>query len=293
MPAADVTSVPAPATLADVAGAARRPVPCGSPALPNARLDSALALAASIDGATTGDVAGLRAGRRGGGVDPAALLGLDDRYDVELRWNDDDIATFDATFRPRGTGSPERPPQPVHGAPPALANAPAQATPTALDLGDLRSHLRAHLPEYMVPAAFVVMTALPLTPNGKIDRKALPTGQAQAPAQRAEYAAPTNDLEGTIVRIWQDLLGIDQVGLDDNIFDLGANSLLTVQANNRLSQLLERRISLVSMFQHPTVRTLAAHLGVAADSGEQAVSAADRGRSRAEARRMARQGRRP
>ena len=87
---------------------------------------------------------------------------------------------------------------------------------------------------------------------------------------------------------------MDQVGVDDNIFDLGANSLLTVQANNRLGQLLERRISLVSMFQHPTVRTLAAHLAAQLGdlSGEPAESAADRGRSRAEARRNARQGRR-
>jgi hypothetical protein len=112
----------------------------------------------------------------------------------------------------------------------------------------------------MIPPTFVVIDALPLTPNGKIDRKALPDPEVKATVPAAEYVAPTTDLERVIAEVWQELLAVDRVSRQGNIFDLGANSLLTMQANNRLSAVLGRRVSLVSMFKYPTVASLAAHL---------------------------------
>jgi hypothetical protein len=113
----------------------------------------------------------------------------------------------------------------------------------------------------MVPSAFVTLDVLPLTPNGKIDRKALPRpSQAIVAPTNEAYVAPSNATEETIAGVWKSLLGIERVGMRDNIFDLGANSLLTVQANQRLSSLLDRKIALVSMFRYPTVEALAAHL---------------------------------
>jgi hypothetical protein len=107
----------------------------------------------------------------------------------------------------------------------------------------------------------VLLDKFPLTPNGKIDRKALPEPERRGRSAGAAYAPPSNNLEQQIAEIWQEMLGAERVGRRDNIFDLGANSLLTMQANNRLSALLGRKVSLVSMFRYPTVESLAAHLG--------------------------------
>jgi hypothetical protein len=132
----------------------------------------------------------------------------------------------------------------------------------------------------MVPAAFVVLDAFPLTPNGKIDRKALPAPKRKDAPASASYAALTNELERQIAELWREMLNVERVGLRDNIFDLGANSLLTVQANNRLSAVLGRKVSLVSMFRFPTVESLAAHLG----DGKQEVVAQKRVQERADRR---------
>ncbi len=126
---------------------------------------------------------------------------------------------------------------------------------------ELRRHLLERLPEYMVPTHFVELDAFPLTPNGKVDRKALP---AADPAQRAvevEYVAPTSDLEERIAAIWQDVLNVEQVGVDDNFFDVGGNSILTVRVHNRLRAAVDHPFVLTDLFRYPTIRVLAAHIG--------------------------------
>ena len=134
-----------------------------------------------------------------------------------------------------------------------------------LDLTALKEALRADLPEFMVPATYVPMTSFPLTPNKKTDRKALPAPDQILVETQTVYVAPTNDLEQQIAEIWQRLLNVPQVGLNDNFFDLGGHSLLTVQAHRQLKEVVDKEISITDMFRFPTIRSLADYLN--ADDG--------------------------
>ncbi|HLF26567.1 MAG TPA: SDR family oxidoreductase, partial [Anaerolineae bacterium] len=127
-------------------------------------------------------------------------------------------------------------------------------------VSELRAFLRAKLPEHMLPSAFVVLEAFPLTPNGKVDRKALPAPDETRPSSQEAYAPPRTELERTIAAVWQSVLQVEQVGLDDNFFDLGGHSMRMVQAHSQLQKLLERKLTMVELFKYPTVRALAAHL---------------------------------
>jgi amino acid adenylation domain-containing protein/FkbH-like protein/thioester reductase-like protein len=97
----------------------------------------------------------------------------------------------------------------------------------------LRVHLKSVLPEYMVPAAFVMLDSMPLTPNGKLDRRALPDPQMDAYTSRT-YEPPRGPIEEVLAQIWQELLGVERVGRHDNFFELGGHSLLIVQMMDRL-----------------------------------------------------------
>ncbi|MBD9653175.1 non-ribosomal peptide synthetase, partial [Ensifer sp. ENS09] len=105
------------------------------------------------------------------------------------------------------------------------------------EIGDLasmlRAHLAIHLPDYMVPSAFVHLPAFPLTPNGKLDRRALPAPDDEAYARRG-YEAPQGEIEQILAAIWSDLLGVDRVSRNDHFFELGGHSLLAVQLMERL-----------------------------------------------------------
>jgi acyl carrier protein len=125
---------------------------------------------------------------------------------------------------------------------------------------ELRHFLRTELPEFMVPSHFIKMDSFPLTPNKKTDRKALPAPDQVASETNVAYMAPTNDLERKVAEIWQRLLNVNQVGLNDNFFDLGGHSLLTVQAHRQLKAVVDREISITDMFRFPTIRSLVAYL---------------------------------
>ncbi|HVR99133.1 MAG TPA: amino acid adenylation domain-containing protein [Thermoanaerobaculia bacterium] len=133
-------------------------------------------------------------------------------------------------------------------------------------VSDLRGFLLESLPEAMVPSAFVTLPALPLLPNGKVDWRALPAPGGDRPELGTAYTAPESDLERAIAEVWQDLLRVDRIGLDDNFFDLGGHSLLLVQAQGRLREALGREVAVVDLFRFPTVKSLARHLG-GADTG--------------------------
>jgi amino acid adenylation domain-containing protein len=123
---------------------------------------------------------------------------------------------------------------------------------------ELRGGLKQRLPEYMAPNAFVTLAALPLTTSGKIDRAALPRPETARPELEDEYVAPRTDLEHAIGALWQQVLDLDRVGVDDNFFDLGGHSLLMVRLQARLQDVLGLQVSIVELFQYPTVAALAA-----------------------------------
>jgi hypothetical protein len=123
----------------------------------------------------------------------------------------------------------------------------------------LRAQLRATLPDYMVPAAIHVLDAFPYTSNGKIDDRAL--SQLGISADRdAERVMPSSLTERTVATVWRDVLGIDEIGLHDNFFDLGGHSLLVPRVHRRLQDEFRTRLSIVDLFRHPSVADLAAHL---------------------------------
>jgi hypothetical protein len=113
----------------------------------------------------------------------------------------------------------------------------------------------------MVPSQFVFLDALPLTRTGKVDRHALPRPQVQERDSSSAYISPQTPLEQMLAQIWMEALQIEQVGLDDNFFDLGGHSLLIPAIRSRIQQTLQRPVAIMDFFAHPTVRSLADRLG--------------------------------
>lgn len=130
----------------------------------------------------------------------------------------------------------------------------------AADAGELRRFVLQKLPEYMAPSAYVHVEKFALSPNGKVDRKALPAPEQTRPELAASYAAPRTALEKTIAEIWARALRLEKVGVHDNFFELGGHSLLLAQVHARLCEALNRDISIIKLFQFPTISALAAHL---------------------------------
>ena len=124
---------------------------------------------------------------------------------------------------------------------------------------ELREFLRNALPAYMVPAFFVEMGEMPLTPNAKVDRRALPAPSRKS-ADGDRVQAPRTDVEEKIGAIWKQLLKIDHVGLDDNFFDVGGHSLQIVRLRSEMRKAFNRELSVLDLFSHPTVRSLATFL---------------------------------
>jgi len=133
--------------------------------------------------------------------------------------------------------------------------ASAARLPSAV-LDELRDRLRARLPDYMVPSAFVRLEAFPLSPSGKVDRRALPAPDL-ADSVRAAYVAPRTETERRLAAICADLLGLERVGVDDSFFELGGHSLLATQLVSRVRAQFQVELPLRSLFEHPTVAGLA------------------------------------
>ncbi|MEO1622188.1 MAG: condensation domain-containing protein, partial [Cyanobacteria bacterium J06632_3] len=138
---------------------------------------------------------------------------------------------------------------------------------------DLRSQLIQRLPDYMVPAGFIFLDKFPLTPNGKVNRLALPTPTA-ADFQRSStaYIAPRNALEKTLSNIWVNVLSVKKVGIDDNFFDLGGQSLLATQVIARIQMQCQVLLPIVALFEAATIRELASVIEQS-DKTESALSA--------------------
>ena len=139
------------------------------------------------------------------------------------------------------------------------------AAGAAVDTAELRAHLRASLPDFMVPQAFAVLDGLPLTPNGKVDRAALPEPDDDAAAQ--EFVAPRTEAEAVLAGVWAQVLGRARVGVHDDFFALGGHSLLAAQAMTRAAAALGVELPLRALFEAPTVAALAARLESEAGDG--------------------------
>jgi hypothetical protein len=124
---------------------------------------------------------------------------------------------------------------------------------------ELRSHLSARLPEYMVPAAYVWLERFPLNPNGKLDRKALPAPEGDAYVTHG-YEAPVGETETALAMMWAELLGVEEVGRHDNLFDLGGHSLLATKLVHRIDQELGVEVTLRDVFVYSDLSTLAAQI---------------------------------
>lgn len=125
-----------------------------------------------------------------------------------------------------------------------------------LTADSLREHLKQRLPDYMVPSAFVTLAALPLTPNGKVDRKGLPAPERFA-ANKEGYEAPRNEIEELLSTIWAQVLGLERVGIKDGFFDLGGDSILSIQIISRAAQ-AGIKLTPKQLFRYQTIAEVAA-----------------------------------
>jgi iturin family lipopeptide synthetase A len=129
-----------------------------------------------------------------------------------------------------------------------------------LTVTGMKEYLARHIPHYMIPSYYTRLEKLPLTLQGKIDRKALPAPDSSRPKLEATYVAPTSDLEKTITGVWQQVLKMEIVGVNDNFFDIGGNSLNIIDLSARLKLQLGKDISIARMFQYPTIASFAAYM---------------------------------
>ncbi|NLD94796.1 MAG: amino acid adenylation domain-containing protein [Fibrobacter sp.] len=126
----------------------------------------------------------------------------------------------------------------------------------AIPVSALRKHMAKHLPEYMVPSKFVKLDSFPLNANGKVSKKALPEPKTDRPLLQRSYKSPDSELEQKIASIWESHLNLEPVGIEDNFFELGGTSLIAGMIINTIQNTISKQVSIVSLFQNPTVRTL-------------------------------------
>jgi len=200
------------------------------------------------------------------GVEPEAIWAVAEElgYDAHVGWAGPGAAdridvlmhSRQAGMRPVVAGWQRRP----RANPPAsqLTNDPQRSEAAQRLVPMLREYLRERLPDYMVPSAIVLLDALPLTPNGKVDRRNLPSPEGRRVELEQGFVAPRTQAEQQIARVWQEVLGLEIVGVHDNFFDLGGHSLLMVRVHGRLSEIVAGDLSIVDLLQYPTVASLAA-----------------------------------
>jgi amino acid adenylation domain-containing protein len=139
-------------------------------------------------------------------------------------------------------------------------NLVAYIAPKSINILNLRQYLADKLPNYMIPAHFMTLDALPRNPNGKIDRKALPTVDQVSLKLGIVYVAPRTPTEQKLAAIWQEILQVEQIGVNDNFFTLGGHSLLGMQLVARINESLQVELPLKYLFQFPTIASIAAQI---------------------------------
>ena len=192
-------------------------------------------------------------------------------YDVDLRYADDGRSgQFDAIFTTKGAEArfiPARHDVSIRRVS-EYGNNPANKLSSQNLAADLRRYLTKKLPDYMVPAAFVMMESLPLMPNAKVNRAALPAPEASTFTHDRVYSPPTNEMEAALADIWAKVLRLDRVGISDDVFELGGDSLLIFQIVTRATQ-AGLRITPKQIFEHRTVGGVVGTLSANTDRVEQ------------------------
>jgi acyl carrier protein len=157
-----------------------------------------------------------------------------------------------------------------------------------LRVEELRRHMEETLPGYMVPSAWVQLERLPLLANAKVDRLALPEPDQSRPNLKETYVRPQTEAERIVDNIWQGVLRLEKIGINDNFFDLGGHSLLLLQVHDELHQAFGKEVSILDMFQYPTISSLANYLtrGEGAFIGDNGDRADTRKQSRKRQREM-------
>jgi len=125
---------------------------------------------------------------------------------------------------------------------------------------ELRTYLSRSLPDYMIPAYYVILDKLPLTSNGKVDRKALPSPDSLGIDSGYEFVEPRNEREVKVAKIWAEALGKDKIGISDNFFDLGGHSLKAIRLISKLNKEFGRQMNLKDLFNYPTVEQLCSYM---------------------------------
>lgn len=126
-------------------------------------------------------------------------------------------------------------------------------TGNTVDKASLRKHLLDRLPEYMIPGFFIELESFPLTPNGKVDRKALPEVSGEDLIRR-EYVSPGSEMEEKLVAIWQEILGVEKVGITDNFFELGGSSLNLIKLTHQIQHIFKKKLQYADLYRNLTIR---------------------------------------
>ncbi|QQS42022.1 MAG: amino acid adenylation domain-containing protein [Acidobacteriota bacterium] len=228
--------------------------------IPNARIFAQVEQQKLLRGAAgISDVRELRAAveSSGTGVHPEDIWEMAESagYRAELRWTDDPSdGRFDLVLYRNNVRWPGIPYRRAggHKRISDYGNNPANRLAGKNLVSELRKHLSRRLPDYMLPAAFVMIDRMPLTPNGKVDRKALPAPDSSTFTSARDYDPPTNDQEAALAEIWSKVLRIEKVGINDDIFEIGGDSLLIFQIVTRAAQ-AGLPLKPKQVFEHRTV----------------------------------------
>ncbi len=257
----------------------------GVTGIPNARLQADVEMVQwlkSQDGPETVDEFREElSNRRNVGVDPEDFWVLSQKlpYEVKITWSElGEAGSYDVVFTRRLNGRADlhkkvRPA--VRGeleqrrALSEYVNVPLQSRETPLLIPQLRSLLKERLPDYMIPAAFVLLETLPLTANGKVDRRSLPAPDSGGRTVEETYVAPTQLAHYQLIAIWEEILNVRPVGIRDNFFYLGGHSLLAARLVERIEQLFHWKLPLATLFVGPTIEKLTMALQAQEESGSQ------------------------
>lgn len=244
--------------------------------IPDARvqqeIDAVEMLADLPASATAGALrAQLKARADAAAVDPEDIWAAADElsYDAQIGWpTTNGLGRYDALLQRRAPAGVPLVTRFATRQPVALrpwnsyANDPLTAISAETLAPVLRSFLARKLPEYMIPSAIVPLKTLPITANGKVDRRVLPAPDTFGTYARRSGAAPRTEVEQALAVIWQDLLGVDRVGVDDNFFETGGHSLLMIRLQVRMQEAFGTQVAMMDLFRSPTIRALAKLLSV-------------------------------